>query len=489
MSATAELSASQQAATRAARNTFVRAVGEIVGKLASLVLVFVLAREVGAHGLGVYVFALAWAEVALTPVDMGFDRYMLRVVARDHAAADKLLWNVLAAKFLRAVPILTVSSVLAVVLTDGATQHEAIWLATLALLFNSFTWTLLSLFNAHERGELGALTIVAQRVLSAGLGIAALAAGMGVVSVMAAFAAGMALAVVVSIALAARRIGLPRIDLDKDARRELRRESWPFAGQELLSIGIARADTLLLGLLATTTVVGLYGAGYRLFESTLFIPLALTGAFSAMFAYLEADSEPSVHDVFQRSIKLTLFLLIPIGVTFGVLAAPLTDAFFGDAFGGAAAPLRLLAPTAVLLGVVLVSTSLVVSRTNPRRMVWVFGIALVVNVAANLVLIPWLDQSGAALAMLLTEAVFAVIVLRMAAQAVGRLSAPLTLTAPVVAGAVMAAPMLALDFSLWLAIPAGAIAYLAAFWLVESRVAPGDLAFVRELVARRLKRA
>ena len=58
-----------------------------------------------------------------------------------------------------------------------------------------------------------------------------------------------------------------------------------------------------------------------------------------------------------------------------------------------------------------------------------------------------------------------------------------------VAGAVMAAPMVALDFSLWLALPAGAIAYLAAFWLVESRVAPGDLAFVRELAARRLKRA
>jgi O-antigen/teichoic acid export membrane protein len=378
-----------------------------------------------------------------------------------------------------------VSCVLALVVAGSARQRDAIWLATLALLFDSLAWTVLSFFNAHERGDLGAVTIVAQRVMAAALGIAALAAGLGVVSVLAAFAAGTGVGFVVALALAARRIGLPSVQLSRAARKVLRRESWPFAGQELLSIGIARADTLLLAALASATVVGLYGAGYRLFESTLFIPTALTGAFSAMFAYLELDSEPSVHAVFQRALKLTLFLLVPIGMAFLVLAKPIIDAFFGDGFGGGVGPLRLLAPTAVLLGVVLVSTSLVVSRTNPRRMVWVFGIALVVNVAANLVLIPWLEASGAALSMLVTEAVFAVIVLRMASASVGRLDPRHTAAAPLVAGAVMAVPMALLGFSLWLAVPAGVATYLGAFFVAERRLAPEDLAFVRELVRRR----
>ena len=56
-----QLSPSERAGERAALNTVTRAVGEIVGKLASLVLFAALARKVGESDLGVYVFAFAWA--------------------------------------------------------------------------------------------------------------------------------------------------------------------------------------------------------------------------------------------------------------------------------------------------------------------------------------------------------------------------------------------------------------------------------------------
>ena len=70
----------EAAGARAAKNTAVRAAGEIIGKVGSFVLFAVLARETGPVGVGIYVFALSWGEVAMTPVGLGIDRYMLRRV-------------------------------------------------------------------------------------------------------------------------------------------------------------------------------------------------------------------------------------------------------------------------------------------------------------------------------------------------------------------------------------------------------------------------
>jgi O-antigen/teichoic acid export membrane protein len=470
-------------AERAGRNTAVRAAAEIAGKLASLLLVVVLAREVGPQGVGVYVLALAWAELAVTPVEMGFDRYLLRRVARDHRAADELLFNVLAAKLLRAVPVAVATVALAAVALGGE-ERRAVYVACVAVLLTSLGYTLLSFFNAHERGGLGAVTILVQRVLAAALGLVALAAGFEVVAVLVAMAAAAAAAFALALVLAARRIGLPRRAVSRAGRRALRRHSWPFAGQELLSVGITRIDALLLTALASTTVVGLYGASYRLFEATLFVPLSVTAAFGALFAYLAPDSDPPVRVVFERALQLTLAALVPMGVAYVLLAEPLIRLFFGEGFGGAVDPLRLLGPTAVLLGVVLVSTSLVVSRTDARRMVPVFGLALVVNVAANVALIPPLEQSGAALAMLLTEAVFAAVVVRMAATALGGLSAVHCCAAPLLAGAAMAVPTAALASAWPAALAAGLVAYVAVYAAVAGRVAPGDVAFVVETVRR-----
>jgi len=79
--AATELAAGHAAGERAAKNTAVRAAGEIIGKLGSLVLLAVLARKVGDARLGIFVFGLAWTEVAMTPVGLGIDQYLMRQVA------------------------------------------------------------------------------------------------------------------------------------------------------------------------------------------------------------------------------------------------------------------------------------------------------------------------------------------------------------------------------------------------------------------------
>ena len=474
------------AATRVARNTTVRAVAELIGKFATLALMVVLAREEGPAGLGVFVFALAWSELATTPIGMGLDRYFLRRIAAERAELERGLSNVLALKVARAVPIVAASCVLAWALGYEGDTLLALYILTLALLLDSFAYTLFAVFNAVERGDLVGLTLVVQRILSGGVGIALLLLGYGVVEVALAYVVASLLGFLLALAMLVRHIERPRITFPAATRRKLRLRSRAFAVQEVLSVGIARLDAVLLALIATQTVVGLYGAAYRLLEATVFIPGALQGAFVAMFTYLDDKSDPTIRATFGRAIKLAVILLTPCAVPLAVIPGPILELLFGDEFGQAADALRLLAPCVVLLGVVLIAGSLIASRLDPRILVVRYGIALVVNVALNLALIPPFDETGAAIAFLATQALFAVLMLRVAIPAVGGLDVRETLAAPVAAAVAMAAVLLVLDDLVVAALAAGVVAYAIVFAVVERRVARDDYDFVADMVRGRL---
>jgi O-antigen/teichoic acid export membrane protein len=293
---------------------------------------------------------------------------------------------------------------------------------------------------------------------------------------------------VLAVAILRRRLGLRGATVDRRRWRGLGVASIPFAVQDAFTVLLFRIDAVLLSLIATTAAVGRYGSSYRLFESTFFLTYALGAAFAPMFTYLERDSEPTVQGVFQRSLKLCLLLLVPCAVVFGTLASFVSRTLFGSGLEAASASLRILAPVVVLIGLVTLSTSLIVSRRNPRAVVWLSGAMTVLNVALNLVLIPELDERGAAIAMLATEAVFLVLALRMA---LGTLRAPLDwvsmTAAPLTAGLVMGATTLLLRHTPWVALTAGLVVYPLAFVVAERLVSPADLTFVADFVKRRLR--
>jgi O-antigen/teichoic acid export membrane protein len=249
---------------------------------------------------------------------------------------------------------------------------------------------------------------------------------------------------------------------------------------------LARADVLILAALASDSVVGLYGSAYRLFESTTFINLALTGAFTAMYTYLGKDTTPTLAAVFQRSIKLLLALQLPIAVALGLLAEPLCVAFFGDQFRDAADPLRILAPVVVLFGLMVLASVLVLSRQRPRRMVYTVAVASVINIVLNVVLIPPYGDVGAALAMLGSLTVYAAIAMWLAVLETGRVNWLSMVGPPVLASAVMAVPLLLLSGVWPIALIVGTLVYAAAYVAIERVVEPDDLRFVVDLLKRRL---
>ena len=478
--------AGAQAARRATKNTAARAVGEIAGKLASLAMFAVLARKTGAAGFGYYVFALAWAEVAMTPVGLGIDRFALRLIAADRGRLGELLYNVLLLKLLRGALILVAAIGLAAAIGYDGTRLATVAVLTAGMFLDTLARTYMSVFNAFERGDLVAATIMAQRIGAAALALAALFAGLGVAAVAVAFAIGAAIRLVLSHLLLRRRIARPPLQFPAEPRLELRRRSLPYIGQDLFGLVLARGDIVLLQMLASDAVVGAYGAAYRLLDTTAFVTTALSGAFSAMYTYLGPDTVPTLRAVFQRSLKAALVLLVPVAVGFEVLAEPLVRAFYGAKLEAAADPLRLLAPVVVVYSLYVLAGALIVSRHEAWKLLRIIGVTAAANLGLNLALIPPLGAVGAATAMLASALLYAALALRFAAAQAGGLDLGWLVAGPAAGGLAMAVPMLLLGWSLPLAAAAGTATFLGVTALVERAVDPGDFAFVADLARRAL---
>lgn len=468
-----------------ARNVGTRAAAEIVGKLASLVLFAAIARRLGVEQLGVFVLAFSVVQIALVAIDLGLDRYLLREVARDRSSLGEWVGSILAAKAILAVPVLGATVGLTFLVDYTAQQQEAIAVVAIALFFDSLGRTAFAALNAFERGDVLSLGLLTQRLGSAGAGLVVLAAGYGVVGVCAAFGLGTMVGTLVAFFLMRRATGLSLGALKPGRWRRAVGVSREFALQDVFTQLLFRFDAVILSVISTVTVVGIYGGAYRLLEATFFLTQAVSGAFSARYAYLGPDTQPSVGDVFERSLKLAIVLLLPVTVVFGVLTSPVLDVIFGPELADAAEPLRILAPAVVLMSIVKLGGSLIASQRSPRILVWTTAAAVALNVALNLILIPRYEASGAAAAMLITEALLAAVVLAIASGVAGGLRWTRLLSAPAAGAIAAVGVMLVLRDVPELAIAAGLASYAAAFLLVERVVSPQDFSALSRLVQRR----
>jgi O-antigen/teichoic acid export membrane protein len=169
-----------------------------------------------------------------------------------------------------------------------------------------------------------------------------------------------------------------------------------------------RADIFLLGaLLGDAGAIGLYSLAVSLAELVFFVPDSVSVVFFPRVAGAERDSADQMAPVVSRFTVLVTCLavigLVPAAYVVVHVALP--------AFAGSMAPFLVILPGIVGLSVAKVLSSYVSGLGLPGPVAVAAVCALVVNVAANLVLIPAFGIVGAAASSLISYSTHAFILL------------------------------------------------------------------------------
>ena len=482
MSAAGESSPSR----RIAANTILRTGGEVVAKAASLAFFVVMARELGKDDFGDFNFALSLATLVIPAAGFGMDSLLAREVARNRGHVHLYLSNVSVVKIVGAVALLGLTAIVVNVAGYDSDAKLAVYLVGGGVALENLGRTWQAAMQAHERLGLVSGALIVQRTVTSAVGIALMLGGAGLVAVSAVFLAGAAVGLVAAHLLLRARVVAPRLDIDRSRWLPLVRAGIPIGLVTLLFGMLLQLDVVLLSLLGgDSDEVGVYGAAFRLVAATMFLSWAFGQATQPWLARQEDDRALPLARGYELGLKTLTAALLPIGVAFATLAEPIVETVYGDGYEGAVVPLRLLSAVVALYGLNQFTSVLLISRYRPEDMRRILLVVLAQNVVFNLILIPPLGADGAAISGAASAVLLAGLSLHAGRRVTGRLGLARVLSGPALAGAAMAAVLSALQPSLWVGVPLGAVIYVAVLTLWERSAYPDDFEVIVQTLRRR----
>lgn len=470
---------------RVSVNASSQAAADVAGKLAILALYAVIARRLGTAALGYLTLAQSMA-LLLQLSALGTDPLIIGELARTRDRLSALLWNSLAIKALLGGGA-GVAIVVVVLLADLSSEVRVTFILFAASgVVDLLAGTLVAILRGMEAMVPVAYSQFVQRVLTTLLGTALLLAGHGMVVVGCAYVAGSIIAAALLLAVLWRASPLPAFALDLRAARRFAIDSWPLGVGTAFGALLARADAVMLSILTSATVVGIYGAAYRVMESTFFLSWAIGVAIFPVLSRLSPDTQPSIGRAFELASRFCYALLLPLGAVLALFPHSVIDAVFGPSFSGAAAPLRWLSIVVALYGLGAIAIYALAARDRRRTIAWVSLLALAVNVAANLVLIPGYGATGAGAAMALAQIVFTGAAIRTVARDVGGLSLLRLSLLPSASVVAMGCVRVACGDRV-LGILVGTFAYATVLVIAHARLYPADQKIITGWLRRGLR--
>ena len=156
-----------------------------------------------------------------------------------------------------------------------------------------------------------------------------------------------------------------------------------------------RLDLFLVSAMADSRAVGLYSLAVALAEILFLVSWTMTE--SALRTQTQADEPTAARYTIWVSRQI-LTVTVPAAVAISLLAYPVVTVLYGPAWVGSVVPLVILSAAAVAFAVEGPIRVMMIRMAPPSTIAYAAGVGTAVNVALNLVLIPRLGISGAALA-------------------------------------------------------------------------------------------
>lgn len=405
---------SSGAAKRAARNATAMALSNIVAKGLMFGWQLVLARWLGAEGYGVYGTIGALLAVGAAIPEFGMGMMVIRDVANRPQDAGRYL-----AATLTMQPLFAVIGYLGLIGAAFALGYD--WELRALLAFAAVNLLVDALGNmchnqllAKERMVIPAIIAAGHIALLMGLAALFLAAGGGLWGLYTATLIAGLLRSGVYWVMLLRTGTRPDFPLDRAVARGLLINGAPLAITSFLALAYNHTDKLI-----TTAVLGAEGTGQLTAGFVVVygvIEMLSTTVLVAVFPMMSRTYASGLQAMFDFMLeKLSFFnltLSLPIALYTTLLAVPLSAWVFGAEFTRTADVLQVLIWYTVLTMVFNVFAKALLVQNRQRRLLAIRVTGLILNIVLNLVLLPVMGVTGAAVATLIAEGVALVLVLR-----------------------------------------------------------------------------
>ena len=451
-----------KALRRVVGNTVVSLFGQAVTWASTFVLTIAYGRFLGDVQFGELYFALTFVSLIGFPIEFGFNQQLTRDIAQRPEHSRRYVSNTV---FLKALCWLLLYGILVLLcwgLDYTNEQRLLVEICGLTLLSTAMTNTFASIHYAREQVIFAVVGTMLEKALGAIVGFILLKMGYGIV-VMAIVLLGASLTNSLWQAVWYFRCIGVHFTLERAVMRRLLRTSVPFLLYGVLGVIYYRVDTVLLSLMTNDAVVGWYGAGYRLFDTLVFLPnIIISAIMYPVFSRLSLHSHRQLKIALEKSLNFLLFCGLPIATAMIAAAPGIIGFLYHRAdYTNSIPVLQALAPGLVFLYINTALSTTIVSMSQEKKIPIMASAALVFNLALNVVLIPLYQHIGAAIVTSLTELLLLGMSIPLVPRSVRPTGSVLVGIKALISCLAMALVLLPLGrFPIYVSLPAAALAYL-----------------------------
>jgi O-antigen/teichoic acid export membrane protein len=459
--------AAAELGSRAVSNTIFVLGARTVSRLASLVVVVVLANALGDTGYGRYATVIAYLALVSVVADLGFNPLYTREAARTRQELGHYLGTLLVVKMALAV---AATVILAIALGFGARLGALIVPGAALLIATAYANLLRNTFYAVGRVEFDAVAIIAEIAIQGGLIFFGARRHADVSFFVWAYTASFLFTIVYSlVVIRVFHLGRVRLGLDLGLVRRWFPLALPFAFTFFLTNLYFRADVPILQQFRSFAEVGWYTFAYKPFEALQFVPLAIQAVVYPLLGVYFVSDVSRLKLAYSRFFKVLVLLGWPLTVGTFVLVHPIGRLF--RLFPQSEASLRILAFAIVFLFANSAFYAMLNATNRQHMNAWATGLAAAINIALNLILIPFYGYLAASATTVVTEASLCVFGWWFVQRHRPELRLPVVGVSwrILLAGAVMGVALYPLaQFPIYVSLPLGGIAYVVAIFLIRA---------------------
>src|SRR3989344_815372 len=380
-----------------AKNTAYMTLASVAQKVISFLYFTFIARLVGAEDTGKYFLALAFTTLFAVLTDFGLSPALNREVARKPGEAQKILGSVLSLKIAFMVVTYALMMIASWMLGYDSEMRLLIALSGITMIFDSIHLSLYAVLRGLHKLKYEAFAIVLSQLSTLIIGTIALLLHQPLMWLIIAFIISSFLNVLYA-TTTLWRVAHVKIELawQKSFIKPMLIVALPFALAGLFARVYSYSDSIFVKHFLGDAAVGWYSIPNKITFAFQFIPLALTAALYPRMSEAFVSDRAHLTYLFERAMKYLIIVAMPLAVFLSDLSQEIILTIYPAEYAPAIVPMQILLASLLFAFIDFPVGALLNGCNRQGTQTTAMGIAMVVNVATNILLIPSYGVIGAA---------------------------------------------------------------------------------------------
>lgn len=347
-----------------------------------------LARILGVSDFGLLTVALAYFSIISSISDFGFNRFLIREIARDKIKIQELIWNIAILRLTLTSILFAVFSVVLYILDPDKMRVSLILLAVLAILPQSIALTFDAVFVGLRKLQFSAISLIFSGLTTVAVGIFLVSRGFGPTGAVNAIIFGQVIYVFVLFFYLFKHQGVTLSSIKLPILKQTIVGSLPYGLLGILGLLYFRVDAIILSYFRGSFETGVYGAAYRFLEAATLIPYAFFASLFPVLAKAHDLSPASVKQLYFKSLKIMVLLGTVLALAYFFILPQVFNIFLPDYLPSVGA-IKILALAIPLMFLHTPAVALLFSTDKYlKQVLFLSALILGFNIVVNLVFIP-----------------------------------------------------------------------------------------------------